>query len=234
MISQRFVSHALILLGLLALSSCRPTSRSVPALVLDQEGKVSVTVDQQPFSLTTNAWLQPGTTITVPKDGRLDLMLLPGMLLEVSGDAELEILELRVAKDGDENIHPMLGREARVRLRRGTVLAAVRPSQTRSRLFFETVAGEFRAGAGRVFKLIANQDHVRAICVRGETTLAAAGNGSKSRIKPGYFLDWPADSDGPRAAATADHDIQAEIPQILKEEKRLLLLARENRSVFKR
>ena len=99
------------------LVSCRPLlRREVSGAVLALEGSAQGMAAGKTIRLTTNEWIQPGEKITTTADTRLDLMLLPGILVELAADTEIEIIRLRLVRDGDETIRPMTAREASLEL----------------------------------------------------------------------------------------------------------------------
>ena len=100
--------------------------------------------------LTSASFLRPGEIVTTTENSRVDLMLLPGVLVELAGAGEVEITQLRLVRDGDETIHPMVARDAKIRLHRGTLIASVGLAQTDSHLFVETPDGTLIAGPDRV------------------------------------------------------------------------------------
>lgn len=220
-----FAAQALCLAGLLVLTSCRPFfQREVSSAVLASEGPADATFAGKTKRLTPNEWVLPGTKIATGRDGRLDLMLLPGILVAMDGETEIEITRLRFARDGDETIRPMRAREASIRLRRGTLFVAIGQSQTRSRIFIETAAGNLTAFDLRTFKIEAGENRTRVMSVRGKINFKHAGDGSPVNFGAGYFAEWPASEPTPRAAAESDSKTQAEVPQILRIEKRLFRL----------
>lgn len=226
-------SRALIWSGvaLCLLAGCRAPERSVAGAVLSVEGAAELMRDGQKVSLTTSSRVQPGEKITLPEGGRVDLMLLPGVLVQISGPAELEILQLQLARDGDENIHPMIAREASVRLERGFLIAAIGRTQTRSRLQVNTPAGHLTAGSGRTFLVESKNAETRVMSVREQVNFAPAGGGTSTKIGPGFFAQWPA-TPVPQTAAGAGKERQAEVTRILSTERRLLKLSRETRPGF--
>ena len=68
-------------------------------------------------------------------------MVLPGVLLELAGDTEIEILRLRLERDGDESIHPMIARAAEVRLLRRSITASVGRAETDSKFLVRPAFG---------------------------------------------------------------------------------------------
>lgn len=126
-----FGKWAAVLLVVFALGSCRPLfHRQVSGIVLAVEGTARARANGQIFRLTTDSCLFPGTTIELPANGQVDLMLLPGILVEATGESEIEITQLLLARDGDETIHPMKRREATLRLTRGALCISVGRART--------------------------------------------------------------------------------------------------------
>ncbi len=215
----------LCLFALLFFSSCGPHfQREVSSAVLALEGPAEGTSQGQSRRLTTDDWLLPGTKIATAPGSRLDLMLLPGILVELAGDTEIEITRLRFARDGDETIGPMKAREGSIRLRRGTLVVAVGQAQRRSRIFIQTPAGDLTAFDLRTFKLEVNGDRTRALVVRGRVNFKPTGGGAPVNMDAGYFAEFPSSDPAPRAAAQSDAAAQAEVRRILRVEKRLFRL----------
>lgn len=216
------------LCALLWLASCQPFfERNVSSAVLAIEGQAEATFTGKTTRLTTNEWVLPGTRIATAREGRLDLMLLPGILVELAGATEIEITRLRFARDGDETIRPMRAREASVRLLHGTLLVAIGQSQMRSRIFIQTPAGDCTAFDLRTFKIEVQGDRARAMSVRGKINFKPAGGGAPVKMRAGYFAEFPSSDPAPRAAAESGSATQAEVRQILRGEKRLFGLQKD-------
>ena len=74
----------LCLLGLLAFGSCRPVvQRQVSGKVLSIEGSGQTKIGEKTGRLTTSDWVKPGEMILSSENSRIDLMLLPGMLIDI-------------------------------------------------------------------------------------------------------------------------------------------------------
>ena len=221
-------ARALCVFALLSLPACRPWfQREVSSAVLAVEGPAFEIFAGKRIALKPNEWLLPGTRIATREGGRLDLMLLPGILVELEGDTEIEITHLRFARDGDENIRPMRAREASIRLLRGTLFAAVGQSQTRSRLFIETPVGNFTAFDLRTFKIDISRVRIEAVSVRGRVNFKPAGGGAPVKFDAGQFIDWPTRELAPQIVAESGPEVQAQVPQILRAEKRLIGLQKQ-------
>jgi hypothetical protein len=158
-------------------------------------------------------------------------MLLPGLLVEIDGPADLQVTDLTLKRDGNETIHPMRLRQAKVRLERGTMVGCVGRSQTRSRLFIDTPAGTFSAGSGCTFKVETSEDKIPVICVRGKIHFALRKDGARLQIPAGYFAD-PQTVASLQPVSRSGAKGQAEVVELLKVEKKLDDLEQQKRSAF--
>lgn len=216
----------LLLLLTLSLASCAPIyHRKISARVLVVSGKVEGSFNGHNFGLTKSSWLEEGTTIACYDNGHADLMLLPGILIELEPNSELTLQRLRLSRDGDETIHPMVARAATIRFQRGTLFASVGQAQTRSRLLIETPAGQVSADPQRAFKLIAHDTELWLLSARGNVNFTGRDGEEKVIVSAGQFADLPADKSAQRAAG-AGREIQAQVPEILAVQRRLLELAK--------
>ena len=228
------VPAALVLCFLLGFTSCRPSfDRQVSGAVLALHGMAEQTKNGKKFPLAKGAWISPGARVTTAPGGNLDLMLLPGMLVGLAGDTEIQIEQLRLARDGNESIHPMTARQARIRILRGTLVVAINRVQTRAQLAVETPEGSLSAGSGRTFKISVEGGRTRLMCVRGRTAFHPTPGGKITKIGPGYFTEWPAIAPEPKAAAAAGAQAQAELVAILSVERRLRHLEKREQGHFR-
>ncbi|MGI8955333.1 MAG: hypothetical protein ACR2II_00245 [Chthoniobacterales bacterium] len=125
-----------------------------------------------------------------------------------------------------KSLHPMQARHASIRLLRGTLFVVVGQSQMRSRIFIQTPAADLTAFDLRTFKMAVKGIRTRAMSVRGKINFKRAG-GAPMNLSAGYFSEWPSSETEPRAASQADAVTQAEVPQILRVEKRLVRLQKD-------
>ena len=217
-------SSCLCLLSLLALGSCRPLFlRELAGTILALEGEAQGTRAGNSIALTKSSWVHPGEKITTAAGARLDLLLVPGVLVALAGDTEIEIEQLRLARDGNESVNPMTSREAKIQLRRGTLVVAVGQSQKRSKMVLQTGAGTVTVFNLRTFQIEADEKRTRILSVRGKVTFAPADGGPLVRLGAGYLAEWPANPAVPQAALS-DPGAQAEVSEILRTEKRLFHL----------
>ena len=186
-------------------ASCRQIfKREVSSAVLAIGGAANATFGGKAIAVSPNEWILPGTRIVTASGSRLDLMLLPGILIELAGDTEVEITRLRFRRDGDETIRPMRAREASLRLVRGTLIAATGESQMRSRIFIESPAGDLTAFDLRTFKFQLEGNRARVTSVRSKVQFKPAGVTAPVTIDAGYFGEWPSTTPGPRAVAGSE------------------------------
>lgn len=227
-------SSVLCLLGLVAVTACRPLfHRQISGKVLALQGAAHGMIGEKRIALTSAAFVNSGETIVSSEDTRLDLALLPGILVELAGNAEIEIAQLRLERDGDQTIHPMIARNARIRLNRGALIASIVQAQTDSHLFVETPDGTLFAGPARTMKVSVTGTKVRILSVRGKIAVLLGDSRKSSKIPAGYFAELPMTKAEPVAAASAGSEVQAEVSEVLSVEKRLLGLERKHDFDFK-
>ena len=228
-------NRILALLGLMTLASCRPWfTRQVSGEILAVEGAPEGILQGKTIRLTERTGISPGMTIRVPPGSRIDLLLLPGILIELQPDTEVEIERLRLSRDGDESIRPMIAREATIRLLRGALFATVGHAPTRSGLEIETLVGSVIAGSGRAFMTAAEGQKLRIVSARGKVAFAPLDGTPLIKIEPGYFAVLPGASATPQSAAESGAPAQKEVAETIKTESQLRQLERENQASFRR
>lgn|GEM_PF-4099983 len=219
-------------LVVLAFSACRPVDQRISAVVLAVEGQARANLHNRAFALTKGSLLQPGTTMEVTPESRLDLMLLPGIRVELAGESRAEIGSLRLGRDGDETIEPMTVRQATLNLSDGTLFASIGRVQTRSRLRVRMPFGTLSAGSGRLFKLSARENKARVASFRGNLNFAPADSKSPITIEAGFAADCSnsglvAEDNATSALVTAEETADA-----MAREERLLEFERQNPPPF--
>ncbi len=197
------------------------------------EGRAERVRDGSKVGLTTGGYFRSGDKISASTQSRVDLMLLPGVLVELGAESEMKIERLQLTRDGDESLQPMTAREAHIRLERGRLVASVGLAPTESLLVVETPAGSFAAGPDRTLLIEVNGAKARTMCLRGKATFRPTGGAQELTIPAGFFAELPLNPGAPlRTAASAGAEVQAEVPAILNVEKRLLRLQKEHGSSF--
>jgi len=219
----------LCLLALLALSSCEPIfERDISGRVLSIKGKGQRRTNGQSIDLTTGSWFKRGDTIVSAQNSHVDLMILPGLLVELESESEIEIIDLRLKRDGYETTLPMRARRAKLRLLHGALSASVGRDPHHPRLMIETPVGTLSAASGRTFRLETTQDKIRVLSIRRKINFESR-DGRSMQVQAGYSAEWPPTATGPQAAWQLGPDAQNRLNQVLETEKNLLRLERQNR-----
>ena len=234
---MRFASFSLLALCFCLLGSgcSRGVTRATMAMLFFVNGKVVFgNADRNQFqSVTPRSKIQTGDTVRTSDGAAINLALVPGAFVQLSGNSEMKIEELRLAKDGNETAGGMVDRRARVRLNRGKMsILFSRPDRSASYLAVTTNQSTITPDSDCLFSVWTDGTITRVTCGRGE--VVASGNGqSTGKIAAGYFHKWPTASKEP-IAATADATAQLDIRTSLEAEKELLDQAAgwQNRRIF--
>jgi hypothetical protein len=220
---------------LLANGCSKGITRATAATVFFAKGKVvfgnAERNDLQP--VTSKSKIHAGDIVRTSHGASINLALIPGTFVQLSGNSEIKIEDLRLTKDGNETTGGMLDRRAWIRLNRGRIVSLFSQSDKN--------ASEFRVTTGQV-TLRPDSDCLFSVWTDGTTTRATCGRGEVSasadaqppvKIAAGYFSQWPTTSKEP-IAATADARAQMDIKTALDVEPELLDQAAgwRNRRVF--
>ena len=201
------------------LSGCwEGVTRQVAATVLSMRGDVlrrpPGQADFRPFGSETRPGV--GTVLRTSDNGWLNLALIPGTLVQMSPNSELEIEELRLTKDGNETRDEMSDRLVAIRLNQGIidVLFQLRDKSAAAQLSVATSRVTVKANPSCLFRIQAGELKTRVTCIRGEVYSAKAG-----MIPVGYFQEWP--STAAIAAQANDTRGQMDIAGVLKADREL-------------
>ena len=77
--------------------------------------------DFQP--ITSKSKIHPGNTVRTSDGASINLALIPGAFVQLSGNSEIKIEDLRLTKDGNETAGGVLDRRAWIRLNRGRIVS---------------------------------------------------------------------------------------------------------------
>jgi ferric-dicitrate binding protein FerR (iron transport regulator) len=177
--------------------------------------------------------IQTGDTVRTADGAAINLALVPGAFVQLSGNSEMKIEELQMTKDGNETAGGMLDRRARIRLKRGKVsILFSRPNRSESYLAITTNQSTAAPDSDCLFSVWTDGTATRLTCGRGEVIAAGMGR-PMLRIAAGYFYQWPTTSKEPIAAA-GDAGAQMDIRTSLAAEKEFLdqVAGWRNRRVF--
>jgi len=235
---MRFVSFSssLALCFCLSANGCsKGITRATAATVFFVRGNVvfgnAEKNDFQPVTSTSK--IHAGDTVRTSDGASINLALMPGTFVQLSGNSEIKIQELRLTKDGNETAGGVLGRRVSIRLNGGKMVGLFSRS--------DTSASEFNVTTGQVmlkpdsdclFSLWTDGTRSRVTCGRGEVRTSADAQ-PPMKIDAGYSSQWPTPSKTPNAA-TADASAQMDIKTSLEAEQELLDQAAgwQNRRVF--
>jgi hypothetical protein len=183
--------------------------------------------------VTPKSRIRDRDTVRTSDGASINLALVPGAFVQLSGNSEIKIEELRLTKDGNETAAAMLDRSARIQLNRGKVsILFSRPDRSASYLAVTTSQSTIAPDSDCLFSVWTDGTTTRATCGRGE--VIASGDGQSTvKIAAGYFYQWPTAANEP-VAATAEGGAQMDIRTSLEAEKELLDQAAgwQNRRVF--
>jgi hypothetical protein len=195
------------------------------ARVLSIHGPVTFAIDEQtdfrPIALESR--LPVGSSVRAFDGSRLDLALLPGVLLRLSSNSEIKIEELKISKDGNQTRGGILSRSARIRLSRGKITVLFRGrDQSTPQFTVSTPTVTITPDSDCLFRVRDDEAATRVTCVQGKV-YAAAGAQPPVAIGPGYFQQWPSTRSEP-VAATGDAVAQIDITDSLGIANQLLEL----------
>ena len=184
-------------------------------------------------SVALNSKICDGDIVRTSDGAALNLMLVPGVFVQLSGNSEIKIEELSLTKDGNETAGGMVDRTAHVRLSRGRVsILFSQNDMNGSHFTLATNQTMISPDSDCLFSVWTDGSTTRATCGRGELTGVGDGQ-TPVKIAGGYFHQWPATARGP-LVATGEGDAQMDIMASLEAEKELLdqAAARQNQRVF--
>jgi hypothetical protein len=198
-------------------------TRSTLATVLFVRGDV-VSGDAERNALepiTLKSRIRVRDTVRTAEGASINLAFIPGVFVQLSGNSEITIEDLRLTKDGNETTERLLGRRAWIRLNRGKIVSLFSQS--------DKTASEFGVTTGQI-TLRPDYDCLFSVWTDGTTSRATCGRGELSafadaqppfKIAAGYFSQWPNASKEP-LAASADANAQMDIKTVLDVEPQLL------------
>jgi hypothetical protein len=204
------------------LSGCSRIGNEVLGTVLSVQGEVLYLAEgeKELRPLQADSKLTTGTILQTAQGALLNGALLPRMLLQVSGDSEIKIEELKLTKDGNDTSEEMLSRKVRFRLKRGTINVLFQCwNENISQLTVVTQTATIRAERDCLFQIQTSDSNTRLVCARG-TVHASADGGAIATIDEGSFKEWPSGRAG-TISAVGDSRGQAELSETLEAERLL-------------
>jgi ferric-dicitrate binding protein FerR (iron transport regulator) len=162
-----------------------------------------------------------GDIVRTSEGASLNMMLIPGVLVQLPEKSEINLEELTLTKDGNETAGGMLDRRASVRLNHGAIVALFSQS-ARKRTNFRITAAQtrLRPDADCLFSVWTDGTMTRVTCGRGDVNFSVEQQ-PPVKIDAGYFSEWPSTSKEPKVA-TADPVAQSDVKKALDVELELL------------
>src|SRR5260370_35649547 len=151
-------------------------------------------------AVTSKSKIHAGNVVRTSDGASINLALIPGAFVQLSGNSEIKIEDLRLTKDGNETAEGVLDRRAWIRLNRGRIVSLFSHTDRRASEFSVT-SGQvmLRPDSDCLFSVWTDGTTSRAACVRGEER-ATADARPPLKIAAGYFSQWPTVSKEPSAA----------------------------------
>jgi hypothetical protein len=198
------------------------TRSTVPVVFFVRGNVVFGDAERNNFQpVTPKSKIHPGDTVRTADGGSINLGLIPGAFVQLSGNSEIKVEDLRLTKDGNDTSERMLDRRAWIRLNRGRIVCSFSQS--------DKTASEFGITTGQI-TLKPDSDCLFSVWTDGKTSRATCGRGEVSastdaqpplKIAAGYFSQWPTASKEP-IAASADARAQMDITTALGVEPELM------------
>jgi hypothetical protein len=206
------IAVSIAICSLLSTGCSKGIIPATSAAVLSVRGKVlfgnAQQNDFQPFTLKSR--IREGNTVRSSRGASVDLALIPGALVQLSGDSEIHIEELKIAKDGNDSAGDMQERIGRIRLNRGRIVVLFIPSDGLASQFVITASElTIKPDSACLFCVRSDGATTRVTCAKGNVNVSAEAHPPVT-IAAGYFQEWPNKRAKPVAAAddaTAQIDI---------------------------
>jgi hypothetical protein len=222
---MRFASFgSLLAVCFLFANGCsKGVTRPTAAIVFFVRGNVVFgNAERNQFQpVTSKSIIYVGDAVRTSDGASINLALIPGALVQLLGNSEIEIDELKLTKDGNETAGGMLDRRARIRLSRGSLSILFNRSEASASHFtVSTNQATLTPQSDCLFSVWTDGTITRATCARGEVN-ASADEQAPAKIAAGYFDQWPPAGKEP-VSATAEGAAQMDILASLEAEKELL------------
>jgi len=218
-----FISVLALCFCLLGNGCSKGITRSTVAIVFSVRGNVvfgnAERNDFQPVIFKSR--IRAGDIVRTSGGALINLALIPGAFVQLSGNSEIKIENLTLTKDGNDTAERMLDRRAWIRLNRGRIVCSFRQSKkTASEFGITTGQITLRPDSDCLFSVWTDGTTSRTTCGRGEVS-ASADAQPPLKIAAGYFSQWPTASKEP-IAASADARAQMDITTALAVEPELM------------
>ena len=223
---MRFVSFSSVLalcVCMLGNGCSKEITRSTVPVVFFVRGKVVFgNAERNDFkTVTPKSKIHAGDIVRTSDGASINLGLIPGAFIQLSGNSEIKIEDLRLTKNGNETAERTLDRRGWIRLNRGRIVTLFKQSdKTASDFGVTTSQITLKPDSDSLFSVWTDGTTSRVTSVRGEVSASADAH-PPLKIAAGYFSQWPTASKEP-IAASADANAQLDIKAALDVEPELL------------
>jgi FecR-like protein len=218
-----FCSVLVLSVSLLGNGCSKEITRSTVPVVFFLKGNVVFgNAERNDFQqVTPKSKIHSGDVVRTSDGASINLGLIPGAFIQLSGNSEIKIEDLRLTKDGNETDEHMVDRRASIRLNRGRIVTLFMQSEkTASDFGVTTDQIALKPDSDSLFSVWTDGARSRATSARGDVS-ASADAQPPLKIGAGYFSQWPTASKEP-IAASADANAQMDIKTALEAEPELL------------
>src|SRR5215475_8938529 len=169
-------SSVLVICCCMLANGCSKITRTTVATVFFVKGNVVFgNAEQNNFQpVTSKSKIRAGDTVRTSDGASINLALMPGAFVQLSGNSEITIEDLRLTKDGNETAGGVLDRRASIRLNRGRIVSLFSHSD-RSTSEFSVTTGQviLRPDSDCLFSVWTDGTTSRVTCGRGEVSAPA-------------------------------------------------------------
>ncbi len=218
-----FTSVIALCFCLLGNGCSKGITRSTLAVVFSVKGNVVFgNAERNGFQpVTPKSQIKAGDIVRTSDGASINLALIAGVFVQLAGNSEMKIEDLRLTKNGNDTAERMLDRRAWIRLNRGRIICSFSQSdKTASDFGITTSEITLTPVSDCLFSIWTDGTTSRATCERGEVS-AHADAQPPLKITAGYFSQWPTASKEPIAAST-DARAQMDITTALNVEPELM------------
>jgi hypothetical protein len=198
-------------------------TRSTVAVIFSVKGNVTFDhAERNDFQpVTPKSRIRVGDLVRTSDGASINLALISGVFVQLAGNSEIRIEDIRLTKDGNDTADRMADRRAWIRLNRGRIVCSFSQS--------DKIASDFGITTSQItltpvsdslFSIWTDGTTSRATCERGEVS-ASADAQPPLKIAAGYFSQWPTASKEP-IAASSDARAQMDITIALNVEPELM------------
>ena len=235
--TRSFLSKSLPIAGVAVLAAAQfgcweGTTADVQATVLALEGPVMINSRaREAFPLTPERHPGKGEIVEMTGASHAALALLPNLLVQLDRSARLEIVELRITKEGNETRAAMQARYAAAKLLSGRMFVSHVWGEAIARLNVTTPHGELSTTSNALFCVESDEHKTRVTCVSGTVGWQPRKAEAVTPIPPGFVLEGSA-SNSSLVPAETDARWQEELQAGLEAEQRLMALISQRRDAL--